>query len=224
LVSKIVTLPLSTFIIQLPDAIQLAVDVFMIEFILPFAMNPMVVVCCCDGGGVVVAVGSLLGWAVMLAGNVAFGSWDDGIGNVELLGFEGSVELGSWDGDIINCLGNVAFGCCEVFGDAELSSWGLTALDFGPVEPFAEFDSGWLVVVFVVFVLPFAGAWGNNLVNALTTSPDDKNRFDVNIIPIIKIMDVIIDSNDLVGTSYQPTLYSAVFATTNILEKNYIKF
>ena len=71
---------------------------------------------------------------------------------------------------------------------------------------------------------PLAGAWGNNLVNALTTLPVDKNRFDVNIIPISKIMDVIIDSNDLVGTSYQPTLYSAVFATTNILEKNYINF
>ena len=83
-------------------------------------MNPMVVVCCCDGGGVV-AVGSLLGWAVMLAGNAELGSWEDGIGNVELLGFEGSVELGSWDGDIINCLGNVAFGCCEVFGNVELS-------------------------------------------------------------------------------------------------------
>lgn len=67
----------------------------MIEFIVPFAMNPMVVVCCCDGGGVVVAVGSLLGWAVRLAGNVELGSWDGGIGNVELLGFEGSVELGS---------------------------------------------------------------------------------------------------------------------------------
>ena len=32
------------------------------------------------------------------------------------------------------------------------------------------------------------------------------------------------DVIDLVGTSYQPTLYSAVFATTNILEKNYINF
>jgi hypothetical protein len=122
LVSKIVTLPLSTFIIQLPDAIQLAVEVFMIEFILPFAMNPMVVVCCCDGGGgVVVAVGSLLGLAVMLADNVELGSWDDGIGNVELLGFEGKVELGSWYGDTINCLGNVALGFCEVFGNVELS-------------------------------------------------------------------------------------------------------
>jgi hypothetical protein len=121
LVSKNVTLPLSTFIIQLPDAIQLAVEVFMIESILPFAMNPMVVVCCCGVGGGVVAVGSLLGWAVMLAGNVAFGSWDDGIGNVELLGFEGNVELGSWDGDTNNCLGNVALGCCEVFGNVELS-------------------------------------------------------------------------------------------------------
>jgi hypothetical protein len=37
-------------------------------------------------------------------------------------------------------------------------------------------------------------------------------------------MDVIIDSNDLVGTSYQPTLYSAVFATTNILEKTILSF
>jgi len=76
---------------------------------LPFAMNPMVVVC-------------RWGVVIFLADNVELGSWDDGIGNVELLGFEGSVELGSWDGDIINCLGNVAFGCCEVFGDAELSS------------------------------------------------------------------------------------------------------
>ena len=42
----------------------LTVDVFIIEFIVPFAMNPVLVVCCCDGGGVVVAVGSLLGWAV----------------------------------------------------------------------------------------------------------------------------------------------------------------
>ena len=101
----------------------------MIESILPFAMNPMVVVCCCGGGGGIVAVGTLFGWAVMLAGDVELGSWDDGIGdvellgfegNVELLGFEGNVELGSWDGDAINCLGNVALGCCEVFGNVEL--------------------------------------------------------------------------------------------------------
>jgi len=71
----------------------------MIEFILPFAMNPMVVVCCCDEGGGV-AVGSLLGWAVVLAVSVAFGSWDD---------------------DIISCLGNVALDCCEVIGNVELS-------------------------------------------------------------------------------------------------------
>jgi len=34
----------------------------------------------------------------------------------------------------------------------------LTALDFGPVEPFAEFDSGWLVVVFVLLNTPLAAA------------------------------------------------------------------
>lgn len=80
----------------------------MIEFILPFAMNPMVMVC---------------RWGVMifLADNAELGSWDDGFGNVELLGFEGKVELGSLDDDIINCLGNVALGCCEVFGNVELS-------------------------------------------------------------------------------------------------------
>jgi len=63
------------------------------------------------------------------------------------------------------------------------------------------------------------------LVKALTILSDDKNRIDVNIIPITKIMDVIIDNNDLVGIRHQPTLYSVAFATTEYFrEKTILTF